>query len=262
MNINNFLTFDEPVPYRNIKLYPIKVKDYTMFGIHSICLNLDKNSIPDPKIIKMTELEYIYTYSNKDYSIPYVYFLDRLLGMCIKDDQSFEKTEESIKRYKFDERGKPFFLIGDEAYKDKDFQEIKKIIATQNMVDLIDETIAKNVRDSLDRAKEYRRKILGEKSASLEDYIVSLASVTGWTFEYIYEMPIRKFIKTIRRTDNYIHYKIYLSASMSGMVEFKNKSFIKHWLTNIDDDSNKYDDVSVDLDKIKKTISFEGADKK
>jgi len=73
-------------------------------------------------------------------------------------------------------------------------------------------------------------------------------------------MTIRKFLKSIRRMDNLIHYKIYLAASMSGMVEFKDKSFIKHWLSQLDDE-NKYSDVSVDLDEIQDKVSLESAKK-
>ena len=114
------------------------------------------------------------------------------------------------------------------------------------------------MRDSLEKAREYKRRLSKEKPASLEDYIISIAVATGWEMEYIYSMPIRKFQKTISRLDNYIHYKIYLAASMSGMVEFKDKSFIKHWLSNLDT-KDKYSDVSVDLDALQNKISLGSA---
>jgi hypothetical protein len=263
MDISYYVTYDLPVPYKGLNVYPVTVKDYLIFTAYSQCFLLEKNTIPDPRVISMTNLEYIYKATEEDFGkTPYLVWFDRLLGLVLKDDKSFENLEESVLRYNYDDKGKPLFKIGDITYDSKDYEELKQIICTQNIIELPDESISKEVRDSLEKAREYKRKQSGEKTGSFEDYIISLASVTGWNFEYIYDMPVRKFIKSIRRTDNLIHYKIYLSASMSGMVEFKDKSFIKHWLTNIDpDEKDKYGDVSVDLEAMKGKVSLESAKK-
>jgi hypothetical protein len=263
MDISHYTTYDLPVPYKNIKLYPVTVKDYTLFNIYSRCLTVDKNSIPDPKIISMTYLEYIFNITEKNpIDYPYLIWFDRLLAMCLKEDDTFGEIEKSIKRYRYDDKTKkPFFLIQKERYTSDDFEKIKEIIAEQNMVELIDENVSKEVRDSMEKAREFKRKISGTKTASIEDYIISLSISTGWSHKYIYSMTIRKFIKSIRRMDNLIHYKIYMTASMSGMVEFKDKSFIKHWLTDLDDDENKYGDVTVDLQEMQDKVSFESAKK-
>jgi hypothetical protein len=168
------------------------------------------------------------------------------------------KLDKSLQRYAYDENGKVFIEISGERYSGQDFEEIRRIICEQNMVEIPDENVSKEVRDSLEKAKAYKARLSGAKPASIEDYIISLATVTGWTMEYVHTMSVRKFIKAIRRLDNYLHYKIYLSASMSGMVEFKDKSFIKHWLVGLDEE-NKFDDVSLDLTKVQETISMEGA---
>ena len=261
MDIYIYTTFDLPVPYKKLKLYPVTVRDYLSFSMFAQCLTFDKNSIPDINIISMTNLEYIFYTAQKDIEEkPYIFFLDRLLSICLKEDASFEKMEESIKRYDYNEKGKPIFRIEEEIYDSNDFEEIKKIIAEQNKLELIDENISKEVRDSLEKAREFKRKTSGTKSLSLEDYVVSVSLVTGWTLDYIYSMPARKFFKTVKRADALIHYKIYLAASMSGMVEFKDKSFIKHWLLETGDE-NKYSDVTVGLDEIQDKISLESAKK-
>jgi hypothetical protein len=240
-------------------IYPATVRDYGSFRACEECFRLEKNSVPDPKIISMTDLEYLYHLFQTNNEIPYLVWFDRVLSICLKDDKSFEDTGKSLERYRVDGKGKPFFIINGKSYTSQDYAEIKNIICTQNLVDLPDENISKEVRHSLELAKEYKRKLSNEKPASLEDYIVSLAAVTGWTFDYIYDMSLRKFDKCLRRMDMYIHYKIFLSASMSGMVEFKDKSFIKHWLTGLDDE--KYKDVTVDLSTVQDKVSFESAKK-
>jgi len=259
MDINYYTSYDLPVPYRNIKIYPASVKDYINFNSYVRCLYLEKNEIPDPKIISMTNLDYILYATEQDAkNKPYLYWFDRLLAICLVDDDTFESIEKSINRYGYDEKHKAVFTIGNEKYTSKDFEKIKDIICQQNLVELPDFTISKEVRDSLEEAREYKNRLSNTTSGSFEDYMISISVVTGWTLETIHSMSIRKFIKTIRRLDNLIHYKIYLSASMSGMVEFKDKSFIKHWLVNLDK-KDRYADVSINLDEVKNTMSMESA---
>jgi hypothetical protein len=257
MSILTYTTFDEPVPYKNLKIYPVTVRDYMLFNAFSECLTLDKNSIPDAKIISMTELEYIY-YATEKENKPYLFWFDRLLALSLKDDESFKDFEKSIFRYKYNEQHNPFFVIGNTEYDSKDFIDIKNIICQQNLVDIPDENISKEVRDSLEEARKYKNR--GSKPATLEDYMIALSTVTGWELDYIYSMTIRKFIKSIERLNNLIHYKIYMTASMSGFVEFKDKSAIKHWLENLDEE-DKYKDVALDLEAIQKKLNFEDAKK-
>ena len=261
MDLIKETTFDLPVKYKNLLLYPVRVRQISEFTVFSECLKTEKNNIPDANIIMMTELKYLYWATEQNEKTPYIYMLDRLLSLVLRDEDSFGDMLKSISRYKYTPDGKPFFMIGDDKYDSKDYEKIKKIIAEQNMIDLPDENISKEVKDSLEKARRYKAKIHGGGApASLEDYIIAVAISTGWSLEYIYDMTIRKFQKAMSRMDNLIHYKIYLTASLSGMVDFKDKSIIKHWLSNLDS-KDKYSDVSVDLDALQGKISFESAKK-
>lgn len=256
MNNDYYYCYDLPVPYKTIKIYPIKVIDQMMFNAVSQCLLLEKNIIPDAKIISMTDLEYIFHATKEDVERkPYLIWFDRLLSLCIPEDKSFENIEESMKRYGYDEKGKVYFIINEEKYNSSDYEKIKAIICEQNMVELPDLNMSKEVRDSLEEARNYKNRLSGTKPASMEEYLVSIAGITGWTFEYIQSMTIRKFIKTVRRLDNLIHYKIYLAASMSGIVTFKDTSFIKHWLVGLEE-KEKYSDVILSLDEVKNKVSL------
>ena len=73
----------------------------------------------------------------------------------------------------------------------------------------------------------------GTKMASLEDQMICVLISTNMSLQDIYSLSIRKFVKILERVDALLHYKIYLSASMSGFVEFKDKSFIKHWMSDL-----------------------------
>ena len=260
MKYIEYVSFDRPIMYKKLRLFPVKVKDYLQFNIYSTALMLDKNSVPDVNVISMGYLQYLLYLAEQDFmNNPYIFWVDRLFGLCLPEDESFNNPEESIKRFLQNDKGKVSFIIDGELYNENDFEEIKKIICEQNLIELPDENISKDVRDSLEAARRYKEKLSGSgKTGSFEDYMTSLAVTTGWSFEYIYELTIRKFINSIRRLDNLIHYKIYLASSMSGMVEFKDKSFIKHWLTDLSTRDN-YSDVSMDLDVMQNKISMESA---
>lgn len=259
-DISYYLTYDLPVPYRNLRIYPVRIKDYMHFVGFSQCLLLEKNYVPDVKIIAMTELEYIFhlTFTEPSKN-PQLLWFDRMLALILKEEDSFKDFETSIGRYRYDEKGKPIFEIGGAVYTSQDFEEIKRIVCEQNNIVLPDENISKEVRDSLEAARKYKEKLSGTTPGSLEDFVVSLALVTGWTLEYVNEMTVRKFVLSLRRMDNFVHYKIYLSASLSGMVEFKDKSFIKHWLDGLAQSEDRYTDVSMNLDEIKGKVSLENA---
>lgn len=230
--------YDEPVEYRNLTLYPATVRDYLSFYFFSECFTMDKNSINDVKIISMTYIDYMYMMNTDDK--PYVAYFDAILKIVTRNP-------ELKVSYGKNEKGKAVFVIDGETFSANDFEEIKKIICEYNSIELPDETIQKEIRDSMEKARDLRN---NTKMASLEDQIVCVLISTNLRLETIYDLPIRKFIKILERADAKLHYEIYLSASMSGMVEFKDKSFIKHWMSDLT--KPKLD--LVPFDEIKDTV--------
>ena len=76
---------------------------------------------------------------------------------------------------------------------------------------------------------------------------------TPLKMEDIYKLSIRKFEKILQRVDAKLHYQIYLSASMSGMVKFENENAIQHWMNDLSE-KDKYADVKVDMDTMRNKI--------
>jgi len=242
-HINSF-TFDEPVEFKGLKIYPVTIKEYFPFLFAVECLLVDKNSIPDSKIISMQYLDYIVYSANAENN--HMEKLAGLLYLCLK-----EKIEDI--QYKVDEKNQCTLTISGIDITSSDFEEMKEIILEQNLIELPDYTIQKEIRDKIEEGKRLRMKGNG-RMASLEDQIISLSVSSGISLDEIYKMTYRKFSKALGRMDLLIHYKIFLQSSMSGMVEFKDKSFIKHWLTEIKSDN---DSDMIELDVMKKKISFE-----
>lgn len=241
--INEF-TFDEPVDYKGLKIYPVTLKDYLLFGFAVGCLLDDKNSIPDAKIISMSYLDYMISTSNEKNGN--VERFVSLLNICMK-----EKIENV--KYTKDEKEKYTLFIGNIEIKGEDFDNIKEIILEQNLIEKPDYSIQKELREKIEEGKRLRSRLGGHKMASFEDQVVALSVATGMPLGEIYTMTYRKFVKSISRMDLLIHYKIFLQSSMSGMVTFKDTSFIKHWLN---ENEEKNSDM-IELDALKKKISFE-----
>ena len=267
-NYDRLYTLDEPVPYKNIKIYPVKVKDYDTFYRCISCLTLEKKSIPDIKILKMSYLEYIYNLHIDNKEIDYLLLLDYLLKLCIKDDTV------GINYY-FDDANKPVFEIGhkvldadgnsisdthgvelseNEIFNSEDFDEIRMLICNQNLVELADETIQKEIREKMEEARMMKARESGNKPASFEDTILCLVASTSINLNDAYELSLRKFIKLLQRVDAKLHYQIYMTGATSGMVEYKDKSVLRHWMSDLEK-TDKNSDVLFNFDQIKSKVS-------
>ena len=201
------------------------MKDYFKFLYLSDILLLDKNSVPDAKIISMSYLDYLIFLAEKEVDV--LQKLIVLLYLVL----NLDVLDSSLIKIGSNDKGKTIFLIGENIYAAQDFDEIRKIIIEQNLLEAPDEYIQKELRDAMDAGERFRKAVSGNKIVSVEDQMIALSIYTGIKLEEIYNLTARKFIKMMGRMDKLIHYIIYMSASMSGFVEFKDKSALKHWLT-------------------------------
>ena len=73
------------------------------------------------------------------------------------------------------------------------------------------------------------------------------------TYDQVLELSLRKFIKLLQRVDAKLHYQMYMTAQLSGMVEFKDKSILRHWMSELERE-NKNDDVLLDYNQIRNKV--------
>ena len=254
-----YLVFDEAIPYKSLLLHPVRIRDYYDFLYLATCLMLEKNSIRDPimavKAISMSYLEYMYEISSKDNN-----FISLFVGLMAiilnrKDDKDFEI------RFYYDENKKPLFKIDNEIFNSEDFDNLRQIIAEQNSLELPDETVQKDVRDKIEEARLFKQRVNHSKTASFEEQVIALGLYSGWDLDKIYNLTVRKFIMGIQRANQMIMSNIYLTASMSGMVTFKNKDVLRGWLADLTNDG-KYDDVMMSVESVQNKISGEEAKQK
>ena len=253
---NIYYIFDQPVQYKALTLYPVRIKDYIIFQGLASCLSLEKNSIKDPvqavKAISMSYLQYMFLVSDSENNIIQLFVGLMALVLGKKDDKDFEI------KYWNDGTGGLFLDIDGNTYDSYDVDVLREIISEQNMYELPDETIQKEVREKIEEARKYREKLNKSGVASMEDQIIALSLYSGWDLEKIYGMTIRKFLLSIRRANHMIHSNIYLTASMSGFVTFKNKSALRGWLADLEDD-DRNSDVTISLESVQNKVNFNEA---
>lgn len=237
-----YLFYDKPIPYKDLLIYPATMDRYLDFHFYITCLLLDKNSIPNPVVISMTYLQFLY-YMASTTELPYLYMFKELLKMVLHIDN------DSDLWFGTDPNGKAIFRIKGVIYDSEDLDKITDIVFLQNSIEHIDDTIQKEVRDAMEKAKVYKMKQNEYKMCSLEDQMICVLISTALKFDDINKLTIRKFSKILERVDYKLHYEIYLSAEMSGMVKFKDENKLKHWMADLTK-SDKYEDVKVDADEM------------
>lgn len=254
-----YYTFDLPLPYKKLLLHPVKIRDFMEFATFSNVLMFEKNSIKDPemaiKAISMTYLEYVWFLAKQEPMIIKGY-LDGLLRLVlnVRENKDFRIDYGILK----DGSNRPFFKIEGEIYDSSDFDELRKLIAEQNMIELPDETIQKDVREKMEEVKKFKEKINKSKVASFEEQLLSISLFSGWTLEEVYNMTYRKFVMSIRRANHIIMSNIYLTASMSGMVTFKDKSVLRSWLVDLSE-KDKFEGTMINTESVENKLNFNEA---
>jgi len=256
--------------YENLTLliYPIRMSKYLNFHMLANCLLIEKNKIPDPKVISMSYLDFLfYLIENDQNGNIYAQMLTGIFSLClgiesnniryIKDEQGkinlnlnikyiCRKNEEEVTRYR------------EEILDKTDFDNIKNIIIYQNIPDYDDTYIDPKMEKALKEAQEFINKNK-KKMASLEDQLICVLISTSLSMEDIYNLTIRKFSKILQRVDYKLHYEIYKTASMSGFVKFEQE--VDHWMSDLSVD-DKYADVKVDFEEFKNKVNGKGNVKK
>lgn len=266
---DKYFTYDEPVPFCGLYLYPVSVRNYNEFMTSNACLLLNKND--DPVGIKFTHLEYLLSkISDEKEGVLWSMRFSKIIELCfhilpgmkcskcgkyIPYDQFFneervklyqEGTDEDRKRFfdcdcgegkmvasldqKKDEKSNKMVLLIDGHEIDYvNFNKMRKYILYQNLPDFKDDSWADKAIRD-DQAK--RAEILSKDSgkASLERKMLCVVASTGIDISKVYDMSIRKFTALLGVINDYTEYKATKIGLMSGMVSLKKGQKIDHWI--------------------------------
>lgn len=186
-----YFSNDEPVPYslkcgKIIKIYPIKVKNWTLVGNCLDVLLYQKDEVPDINIIKMSYFEFIAMLATeqKDIFTKLAIIMKYSLGIeCISIEKNLGKVVLGI----CDENENIDYFINS-----KEFDDIKKIILFQNICDFDDREISKDVRE-LYQSYLIATGVSNQVEPTLEKKKIFVMSKVGMQMKDINDMSYRIF---------------------------------------------------------------------
>ena len=232
-NYYDELTFDDPIDYKGLLLYPVSIRKINKFLQSSSVLRIQKEYIPDKEIIKMSYLKFLMTNIDKEKEEYGESLTFDLLALCFMICMRIE--EISIRLF-IGEDGKAKLILNDVKINENDFDYLRKLILYQNLPNYDDELMNPDLKNDLEQADKIKNG--GEETEDFEHLIANLVIGTGMNIDDVKNLPIRKFYIIGQVMDRKLHYSIYKQASVGGFVEFKQP--ITHYLKkNIDLLENK-----------------------
>ena len=183
-----YFYFDEPVPYKlkdgMINITPISLRQSEIFSSSVDILNIDKNSIPNAKIIQMSYLQFIVNViiADEKKQKDYIAKISNILIMCL-----------GLKNPTFvwDNNGVPsiYDSILQVTITPNQFDEIKRIIMYQNYIHFDDEYINPELKQAMDEVDTLKNENLDYPS--LERRMAIISSHTGILKKDQEEMTLR-----------------------------------------------------------------------
>lgn len=221
------ILFEQPIKYLGVVTYPVLMKDVFKFYKCAGVLLINPLDFNDPKVASMSYLELVIGLGQFQEDF-YKNFVEIL---CL----TLHITEEDIKINSIEEDGmiNHTLLVRQggvwKVINGGMFTKIKNLICYQNGLEVL------NLRENQDILKAKRAMSAINSSGvnpSIGDQVYSVSVETNTNIRDIMNWSVNRFNETLKACDRLIHYKIYRSAEMSGMVTFKNGSPIKSWLKN------------------------------
>lgn len=222
------ILFERPIKYMGITTYPVLMKDVFRFYKCAGVLLINPLDFNDPKVAAMSYLDLVINLSliQKEFKENFLEMLRLTLRIKDEDLKIESDGEKEDKHYSLIIRQNNIWKIVNGAT----FTKIKNLICYQNGLEVQN----LNENQEITRARKALAQQNNVGSPSLKDQVYSVAAEMQINVADIMNWSINRFNEILKACDRLIHYKIYRSAEMSGMVSFKNGIPIHSWLKNED----------------------------
>lgn len=233
---------ENPIRYMGLTLYPVLMKDVFKFNKTAGVLLINPLDFNDPKVATMSYLELIINLCAMQEE-----FKDNFIELM---KLAFHITDEELK-VDIQQNGSQnvyTLLISQEKNADTNesvwqkissskFTKLKDMICFQNGLEVLD--LGQN-QDIIRTKRALAQQASLGGTPSTADQVYSVSCVTGIDVKEIMDnWTINRFNEMLKACDRIMHYKIYRSAEMSGMVSFKNGIPVKSWLKSEDNSEGK-----------------------
>lgn len=246
--LNKYIPFGIPVPYKNWNIKPIKIRNLLSVSTILGLLEIDKNTLGTIEFITMSNLKFILLMVGVDEE--YANQLETLLRLSlgISDDEAIEvvmnDTEEYLLIGEIIREVKGHLIFDDNKVKKitaNDFDEIKRIILYQNILDYSEKYVDPDVKKMAD--EYYRLKNKNTPDVSLEHKVVCVQMKTGMTLEAIGDLTIRHFIQLF---NTIVEESEYSANRLAESMGCKFKKPLEHWAYK--ERKDKYAEAFCDAD--------------
>lgn len=209
---NVLIQFDEPILYKDLKFYPVKMKFYVFFQLFSSCLTLRQDREPDIKVLQMKYLDYL-CYQDKSKNIDniiYAKYLMEVLLITLRLPRQIKlENGDFIDSIDFINDNNHWLIrILNNTYNNEDFLNIKNIICKQNLIELPDVGMNPALEKKYKEYKEFLERTGKVNTGDLGDIILCVMSEQKCTKEQVLETSIKTFYDLLQRIDYIMQYKI------------------------------------------------------
>lgn len=224
-----YFWFDKPVPYKiknqEILIYPINLKDSELFLACVDILSIDKNALPDPNYISMSYLDFIVkTFvlnEEKEISDLAKDKLANLFNLCLNwkiDDVIFQFDGHKYKLYYQD------FVINYSQ-----FEDIRRIILYQNLIDFDDTYINPDVKKAIMEYEAIKMKNI--EIPNIERKMAIITAHTGISKKEQMEMTYRSHCALFKEVYGEVDYSTIRTAFLvNSMFSEKKNNELEDWI--------------------------------
>lgn len=268
--VEKYRTFDEPVPFKDILIYPVKVKDYYRFMSCVDILKIDKDKIPDVRVMQMSYLTFILgiMIESGEYRDMFIDILELCFHMN-RDEKCYNKRfpYKEILCGKVDDKeiyfingydvniefdGKSSVLnIGEVKIYAQDFDDMIDIICYQNFNDYDNEEMTEDFKKLLEEYRHLKNKNINPPT--LEAQLIAIMAQNGMTKRELMEETMYTVRSMIDSIVGCVDYQIQHNYRANAMTD-KKLPDVEHWLIKFN--KGKYDDMFSDLDSFKKNFEL------
>lgn len=243
--VERCIAVDEPIEYNGIFIHPVTVKQYYDFKVSYDILCIEKNKIPDVKIIQMNYLDFLCETlfldntpltENQTVGEFYQSKLWRILCLALKISPTDINFVRDTKHWKL--------IISGNIFNSNEFDEIRRIILYQNIYDYNEEYISPDAQRVINDYYEIKNKDI--VNPSLNKKIIAVMTCTGMSKKDILEMNCLDFENLFRTSLDEVDYMIQKTAEMSGEVKFSKP--VEHWVWKRK--KNRFEDVFMSEDNV------------
>lgn len=236
--------FGYPQVYKDLILYPIKIRDTKMQDLFYLIFSNPKNYIPNKDILKSSYLKFVIYVIQASYNSE-----GNELLQGVKDILSYiTKKDVSIEYRSAQGEGLAsitlFLRIGDNLYSENDFDDMREIILEQNgmTIDFVEEfnpDLEENL-NFLNRANA---------GISFQDEIFTFCAIMKLSLKEVEEYTMYQFKYAMEKLLALKEYDMYKPLIVSGQVELKSGEIKPYLYRSVK--AGRYDSIKMDVDDFK-----------